>query len=1351
MIVTFTAQRPDDTARTVAELLARWGLKVLYVDWNPDEALGFPQSLLAAPEEPLAAVVRVPLLGPYVLDAVASVGFDHVRGDWAAVYADGLGDLLEACAERWRAEYEIVVIRDAAAGHPSRGIAVAHLPDAVVVDCRGIGAASLVSASEARHLLPYGRAELLVLPMHGPAGDFDRWTLTWVHATVRPERVSELAQDDVRALAALLGNGFAGTELLVADPGGYVAAAEHRDGVLEAARAVRPELPYLLPADDLDQVLRDLLSAEPAPVARLREVLMSDDELALWVSSLMDDPEYRPVDAQPTRSVSAPTRHVCPADGNYVWYRHDEELVSRCPDHDVVLEPVPIVRRVDPLQLWLAVAGRVRDWTVTGDPGTRSPGELEREALTLLAALPAVDASGPAGTVALSELQRAELLTGDARTEAQQRGLSLFALLREDDTGVPEPLLHDVNGLLESDREAVLHVAGNLWRAAGDREAPGLVLWAAALVAGPGLDPELLQNRVNTLLGLDAGTGDHTHLAEAVFLGRTALGNLNRPLDTAGSALAGTTAFGLVRWHALTGNSDVLDEAITLLRAETTNDQAWSEVPAILVSALSRRASATGSVPDVEEALAVGRSARALPDADGTLAASLSTAHLEAFELTGRLDDLDDAVVLARLAVDGSPPNRRARQSTLAGALHTRYRATRQLRDLTAAIALYRDAVADVPPNLRLETRANLADALLDLHHRNGDRSALREAADIAGAVVALTPEASPVYAGRLATVAATYELIGDTAEAVTTYRRVAERSRWEDPGTPERVFPLIQLLRESGAEVHLAEARTWADLLVAATPEDAPTHARALILLGDVLRAQGLPATDAYRSAAEAVDAATGTRVIAATRWALAAQAEHGRSDAVRAWATAVDALLQLASIGVDVETREHLLAEWLTVPRDAAACAIECGHPATALEFLEAGRTVLWNQAIDLRGDHSALAAVAPDTAARLTELAGVLAHPGDRDSGTVIRLAREWEGLVAEARTYPGFEGFLQRPRADRLAKALGERTVVVLNASRSRCDALVVTGAGVQVIPLPVSPDDVVAATVTMQAPMHRALPVVLPWLWEKVARPVLDVLALPPGSPLWWCPTGSFTLLPVHAAEAGDDGVHRRVVSSYTSTVTALVRAIGLPERTGGRATFVGVDHPPGSELAVLTAVAQEAAVVERSVGLPLDELQGPQATREAVRAAATGAAVLHLACHAQPSPANPREAGLELWDGRLTVRDLAADLTTPPDLVYLSACHTAAAGLTLPDEAISIAAAFLAAGSRNVVGTLWAVGDRDAATVARFFYEALKRTGDPARALHEAMTALRAQFPKRPAAWAPFVHMGGGEVHDSDT
>ncbi|AXX31231.1 hypothetical protein KCV87_00700 [Actinosynnema pretiosum subsp. pretiosum] len=600
-----------------------------------------------------------------------------------------MGDLLEACAERWRPAYEIVVIRDAAAGRPSRGIVVAHLPDALVVDRRGIDAGALASASEARHLLPYGRAELLVLPLHGPVEDVDRWTLTWVRACVRPEQVAELVQDDVRLLAALLVNGFAGTDLLFTDPEGYVFAAEHRDGFLEAARAVRPELPHLAPGSDLDRVLRDLLRAEPTPMGLLRDALVSDAEIESQVSRLLDAPDHRPLDAQPTRAAALPARHACPVDGNYVWYRHGDEPVPRCADHPVVLEPAPITRRVDPFQLWSAVAERVRAWTATGDPGARSSAELEREALDLLAAVSSANAIEQAVTAALSELQRAELLSGDAGREARERALSLFSLLH-DEKNLPESLRQDVDALLESDREAVLRAAGGLWRAAGERDAPGLAVWASALVTGPGLNAELLQNRVNTLIELDAETGDHAHLSEALFVGRTAVAALGGEHDTAGSSLVATTAFGMIRWQALTGDRAILDEAIALLRAEVANAQAWSAVPTVLVSALTQRAAATGALPDVAEALSTGDSALVHPGPHDVLAASLSTAHLTAFELTGRLTDLDDAVDLARRAVHDGVPNLHPRRADLAGALRTRYRATRQLKDLVEAVELYR-------------------------------------------------------------------------------------------------------------------------------------------------------------------------------------------------------------------------------------------------------------------------------------------------------------------------------------------------------------------------------------------------------------------------------------------------------------------------------------------------------------------------------------------------------------------------------------------------------------------------------------------------------------------------------------
>ncbi|MGW2543947.1 CHAT domain-containing protein [Kitasatospora sp. NPDC001574] len=75
--------------------------------------------------------------------------------------------------------------------------------------------------------------------------------------------------------------------------------------------------------------------------------------------------------------------------------------------------------------------------------------------------------------------------------------------------------------------------------------------------------------------------------------------------------------------------------------------------------------------------------------------------------------------------------------------------------------------------------------------------------------------------------------------------------------------------------------------------------------------------------------------------------------------------------------------------------------------------------------------------------------------------------------------------------------------------------------------------------------------------------------------------------------------------------------------------------------------------------------------------------------------------------------------------------------------------AFLLAGYRNVIGTLWPVNDRTAADVAADFYAHLTAGGttapdttDSARALHHAVHALRARFLLSPTHWAAHTHTG---------
>jgi hypothetical protein len=131
------------------------------------------------------------------------------------------------------------------------------------------------------------------------------------------------------------------------------------EGVLEAARAIRPYLTDLVDspdaAADLDQQLADELgqvSDSSASARRLRLLLEQQEDTAWFLGRVLADaPDHRPPYLQPgylTRGgiasllgdamPIAAVRYNCPACGNYVWYRPDQGTpVPHCPTDDTLL------------------------------------------------------------------------------------------------------------------------------------------------------------------------------------------------------------------------------------------------------------------------------------------------------------------------------------------------------------------------------------------------------------------------------------------------------------------------------------------------------------------------------------------------------------------------------------------------------------------------------------------------------------------------------------------------------------------------------------------------------------------------------------------------------------------------------------------------------------------------------------------------------------------------------------------------------------------------------------------------------------------------------------------------------
>jgi CHAT domain-containing protein len=135
----------------------------------------------------------------------------------------------------------------------------------------------------------------------------------------------------------------------------------------------------------------------------------------------------------------------------------------------------------------------------------------------------------------------------------------------------------------------------------------------------------------------------------------------------------------------------------------------------------------------------------------------------------------------------------------------------------------------------------------------------------------------------------------------------------------------------------------------------------------------------------------------------------------------------------------------------------------------------------------------------------------------------------------------------------------------------------------------------------------------------------------------------------------------------------------------------------------------------------------------------------HFACHGFSDQVNPSASRLLLADHQqrsLTVVDVAR-LHLDAELAFLSACSTASPAVRLTDEAIHLASAFQLVGYRQVIATLWPIGDHDAVDIADDIFTTLTgATVDAAAATHTATRRLRRRWPHAPSVWASHIHVG---------
>ncbi|HZI99662.1 MAG TPA: CHAT domain-containing protein [Gemmatimonadaceae bacterium] len=237
-------------------------------------------------------------------------------------------------------------------------------------------------------------------------------------------------------------------------------------------------------------------------------------------------------------------------------------------------------------------------------------------------------------------------------------------------------------------------------------------------------------------------------------------------------------------------------------------------------------------------------------------------------------------------------------------------------------------------------------------------------------------------------------------------------------------------------------------------------------------------------------------------------------------------------------------------------------------------------------------------------------------------------------------------------------------------------------------------------------------------FEKNLAGVSELIIIPHGS------LGALPFAALWNRRSGKFLVEQKVIINMP-TVAAITIGSQARELKG---RTLDVFAPTPEEL---PATRREAETLGRLVRNSMVQI-GRRSTKAGVRAALARGDIVHLASHGQHNSQNPLFSHVTVGSGSragfpasvMTVQDIMTSPTRSP-LVFLSGCETglnAGGSDAVPfrSEEGSLSQAFLFAGASNVVATLWAVRDQDAANIAGDFYKSLTQGSSPWDALADA-------------------------------
>jgi tetratricopeptide (TPR) repeat protein len=543
-----------------------------------------------------------------------------------------------------------------------------------------------------------------------------------------------------------------------------------------------------------------------------------------------------------------------------------------------------------------------------------------------------------------------------------------------------------------------------------------------------------------------------------------------------------------------TGDVQDIDHAISYLQSAVKSTPSGhanlSSQFNNLGSSYLRHFECTGDFQDIEHAISYHQSAvKSTPSGHAKLPSwfnNLGSSYIRRFECTGDLQDIDCAISHHQSAVKSTPPGHTdlpSQFNNLGTSYMCRFKHTGDLQDIDCAISHLQNAIkftpsghADLPSWFN-----NIGNSYLYHFKCTGDLQDINLAISHHQSAVKSTPSGHADLPRRFNNLGNSYACrfehtrdLQDIDCAIFHHQSAVDKltpsghvnipSQLNNLGTS-----YLRRFERTGDLQDIDHAISYHQSAVKSTPSGHPDLPSRFNNLGSSYACRFKHthyspdiqnSIASYRQGAQ-VNGIPSIR-LGSAKLAVKLSSIHDDSQGcLNDFALAISLLSEVAGLEQTIHRRHANLQGHTDLVGSAVATALRFNEPDLALEWLEQGRCLVWNQLNQLRTPIDDLCVKNRSLANRFINTASALESYGTRSvlsiSSTHATLAddislqddarrhtihaADYRRLLEEIRALPDFHDFLRPPKSTDLLSSLpSDGPVIIINIHKTRCDAL-----------------------------------------------------------------------------------------------------------------------------------------------------------------------------------------------------------------------------------------------------------------------------------------------------------------------